>query len=123
MEFGELTIDYLIDTGALKSTISVADLRKISFLAPQKDLNEVAPPDFQRMVANRHLERPCATVEFHFEVGDFFVKQRFIVITNLTKSLFGLLFLQTTAPIQTCIKEHSLFFIFHANEACRQHVL
>ena len=34
-EFWELTIDSLIDTGALTSAISEADLRKIRLLKPQ----------------------------------------------------------------------------------------
>ena len=35
MDFGELTLDGLVDTGALSNAIHEADLRKISLLAPQ----------------------------------------------------------------------------------------
>ena len=35
MDFGELTLDGLVDTGALSSAIPEADLRKIRLLAPQ----------------------------------------------------------------------------------------
>ena len=47
MDFGELTIDGLIDTGALSSAIPEADLRKIRLLDPHTILNEGPPPEFQ----------------------------------------------------------------------------
>ena len=43
MEFGELNIDGLIDTGALSSAIPEADLRKIRLLAPHTILNYGRP--------------------------------------------------------------------------------
>ena len=46
MDFGELNIDGLIDTGALSSAIPEADLRKIRLLAPHTILNEGPPPEF-----------------------------------------------------------------------------
>ena len=52
MDFGELIIDGLIDTGALPSAISEADLRKFRLLAPHTILNEGPPPEFQIMLAN-----------------------------------------------------------------------
>ena len=45
MDFGELKIDGLIDTGALSSAIPEADLRKIRLLAPHTILNEGPPPE------------------------------------------------------------------------------
>ena len=44
MDFGEIKIDGLIDTGALSSAIPEADLRKIRLLAPHTIINEVPPP-------------------------------------------------------------------------------
>ena len=69
MDFGELNIDGLIDTGVLSSAIPEADLRKIRLLAPHTTLNE-GIKEFQIMVANGQLEAPIATVELQFEVGD-----------------------------------------------------
>ena len=40
MDFGELTLDGLVDTGALSSAIPEADLRKIRLLAPQSKIKE-----------------------------------------------------------------------------------
>ena len=99
MDFGELNIDGLIDTGALSSAIPEADLRKIRLTASHTILNEGPPPDFQIMVANGQLEAPIATVELQFEVGDITFRQKFIVMTNLRSPLNGLLFLQRNSTI------------------------
>ena len=58
MDFGELTLDGLVDTGALSSAIPEADLRKIRLLAPQSIVKEGPAPNFQIMVANGQLETP-----------------------------------------------------------------
>ena len=99
MDFGELKIAGLKNTGALSSAIPEADLRKIRLLAPYTILNEGPPPEFQIMVANGQLEAPIATVEFQFEVGDITFREKFIVMTNLTSPLIGLLFLQRNSTI------------------------
>ena len=99
LDFGELNINGLIDTGALSSAIPEADFRKIRLLAPHTILNEGPPPEFQIMVANGQLEAPIATVELQFEVGDITFKENFIVMTNLTSPSIGLLFIQRNSTI------------------------
>ena len=99
MDFGELNIDGLIDTGALSSAIPEADSRKIRLLDPYTILNEGPPPEFQNMVANGQLEAAIATVEVQFEVGDITFREKFIVMKNLTSPLIGLLFLQRNGTI------------------------
>ena len=99
MDFGELNIDGLIDTGALSSAIPEAELRKIRLLAPRTILSEGPLTEFQIMVANGQLEAAIATVELQFEVGDLTFKEKFIVMRNLTSPLIGLLFLQRNSTI------------------------
>ena len=99
MDFEELNIDGLIDTGALSSAILQADVRKIRLLAPYTKVSEGPPPEFQIMVANGQLEAPIATVELQFEVNDFTFREKFIVMTNLTSPLIGPLFLQRNSTI------------------------
>ena len=94
MDFGELTIDGLIDTGALSSAIPEMDLRKIQLLTPQSVIREGPPPNFQIMVANGQLENPKSTIELKFEVGDIEFHEIFIVTENLTGPIIGLMFLQ-----------------------------
>ena len=99
LDFGELNIDGPIDTGALSSAIPEADLRKIRLLAPHTILNEGPPPEFQNMVANGQLDVPIATVELQSEVGDITFREKFIVMTNVTSPLIGLLLLQRNSTI------------------------
>ena len=99
MDFGELNIDGLMDTAALSSANPEANLRKFRLLAPHTILNEGPPPEFQIMVANGQLEAPIATVELQFEVGDITFREKFIVMTNLTSPMIGLLFLQRNSTI------------------------
>ena len=94
MDFGELTIDGLIDTGALSSAIPEMDLRKIRLLSPQSVIREGPPPNFQIMVANGQLETPKSTIELKFEVGDIEFHEVFIVMEHLTGPIIGLMFLQ-----------------------------
>ena len=99
MDFGELTLDGLVDTGALSSAIPEADLRKIRLLAPQSIIKEGPAPNFQIMVANGQLEDPKSTVELKFEVGDIDFYEIFIVMEKLTSPLIGLSFLQRNNTI------------------------
>ena len=115
-DFGELTIDSLIDTGALTGAISEADLRKIRLLAPQATFDEGLPPDFQSMVPSGRSKTPSATTELQFEVGVILFKQGFIVKTNLTNPIF--------VRLRETMRQGVLdFHFFHASQACRQHVL
>ena len=94
MDFGELTIDGLIDTGALSSAIPEADLSKIRLLAPQSIVKKGPAPTFHIMVANGQLETPKRTVELKFEVGDIEFHEVFIVLEKLNGPIKGLMFLQ-----------------------------
>ena len=99
MDFGELTLDGLVDTGTLSSAIPEADLRKIRLLAPQSIVKEGPAPHFQIMVANGQLETPKSTVELKFEVGDIEFHEICIVMEKLTSPLIGLSFLQRNNTI------------------------
>ena len=78
--FGELTLDGLVDTGALSSAMAEADLRKIQVLAPQSIVKEGPAPNFQLMVANGQLQTPKSTVELKFEVGNIEFHEILIVM-------------------------------------------
>ena len=52
MDFEKLTLEGLIDTGALNSAISEADLNKIKLLSNEANKDTGPAPNFQIMVAN-----------------------------------------------------------------------
>ena len=96
MDFGELTIDGLIDTGHyLVQSQKWASGKSDSYLHnPLSGKVEGPPPNFQIMVANGQLETPKSTIEPKFEVGDFEFHEIFIVMEHLTGPIIGLMFLQ-----------------------------
>ena len=83
----------------MSGAIPEADLRKIRLPAPHTRLNEGPPPEVQMMVANGQLEAAIVIVELQFEVGDITFRGKFIVVTNLTRYLIGLFFLQRNSTI------------------------
>ena len=94
MDFEELHIDGLMETGALSSAISETDIGRNRLLAPHTNLTEGFSPEFQIMVVNGHLEATIATVGMQFKVSGSTVREKNTVLTNLMSSLIGLLFLQ-----------------------------
>ena len=99
MDFERLTLDGLIDTGALTSAISEQDLNKIRLLASEAIKETGPPPNFQMMVANGQLEVPIGTVLLEFEMADFMLKENFIIMNNLPNPLIGLCFLRRNNAI------------------------
>ena len=75
MDFGGLTIDGLIDTGALSGAIPEADFNKIRLSATKAIIEEIAPLDFHIIVANGGIEQPGGTVITQLKVGDFRVQR------------------------------------------------
>ena len=99
MDFEKLTLDGLIDTGALTSAISEQGLNKIKLLANEAIKETGPPPIFQIMVAIGQLEVPIGTVLLEFEVADFILKENFIIMKNLQNPLIGLCFLRRNNAI------------------------
>ena len=99
MYTGELTLDGLVDTGALSTAIPETDLRKIRVLSPQSSVKEGPVPNFQSMVANGQLETLKSTVELNFEVGDMDFHVTFVVMEKVTSPLIGVSFLQRNNTI------------------------
>ena len=111
MDFGEPTLDGLIDTGAHSSAIPEADLEIIRLLAPQSIVKEGPAPSFQIMVANGDLETPKSTVELKFEVRDIEFHETFIVMEKLSSPIIGLMFLQRNHTVLD-MRQGILKFLF-----------
>ena len=110
----KLTIDGLIDTGALSSAIPEMDLQKVLLLSPQSVIRECPSSNFQIMVANGQLETPKSTIELKFEVGDIEFHGIFIVKEHLTGPIIRLLFLQqnhTVLDMRQGILKFPFFFM------------
>ena len=99
MDFEKLTLDGLIDTGALTSAMSEQELNQIKLLAPEAITDTGPAPNFQMMAANGQLETPIGTVCLTFEVADFMFKENFIVMKVLPNPLIGLCLLKRNNAI------------------------
>ena len=99
MDFEKLTLDGLIDSGALTSAISERELNKIKLLAPEAISDTGAAPNFQIMVANGQLEKPIGTVCLTVEVADFMFKGNFIIMNVSPNPLIEHCFLKKNNAI------------------------
>ena len=115
VDFVESTTDGPIDTGTTTSATSEAHLQEIRLLAPQTSFYGGPFPDFQVMVANRHLKTPGAAVQLLFEVGDILSRERFIVMTHLTSRIIGLIFYKEIALLKYAPSSTQFPFPFHAD--------
>ena len=93
MDFQDLTLDALIDSGALVNCISETDYNKILQMSPKDIVKELEPPLFKLQVANGDIETPTKTIILQFEIGDWNFKETFIVAKRLTGPILGLTFL------------------------------
>ena len=115
MDFGEINIGGLIDTGDLSGAIPEANLRKIRLLAPHTLLNEGPPPEFQIMAANGQLKAPIATVDLQFEV-DTLRSEKNSLSGQTSPALWSVSFsYNATVPCSICVKEPWTFPSFQCN--------
>ena len=99
MDFQDLTLDALIDSGALVNCISETDYNKILQMSPKDIVKELEPPTFKLQVANGDIETPTKTIILKFEIGDWNFKETFIVAKRLTGPILGLTFLKNNSAI------------------------
>ena len=99
MDFTDLTIQGLIETGGLSSSISKTYIEEIKQNTRSKILKEGPSTAFQILVANVQLETPIASTEMQFEVSDITLVDRFIVMANIATPSIGLLFLQHNGAV------------------------
>ena len=111
LDFGELTLDGLVDTGALSNTIPVADLRKIRLLTHQSTSTESQATTFQILVTKGQLKNLKSFLELKFEVGDIKFHEFYFVMENLTSPVIGLSLLQRNKTILD-MRQGVLIFTF-----------
>ena len=99
MDFNNLSVDALVDSGALVNCLPESELQKIKSVSPDNILKEMDPPTFKLQVANGDIETPTKTVQLQFELGDWTFKETFIVATKMTGPILGLTFLKNNSAI------------------------
>ena len=70
MYFNNLSLDALINSGALVNCLPENKIEKIKSISPDNILKEMDPPTFKLQVANGDIEAPTKPVQLQFEIGD-----------------------------------------------------
>ena len=99
MDFNNLSVDALVDSGAPVNCLPENELQKIKSVSPDNILKEMDPPAFKLQVANGDIETPTKTVQLQFELGDWTFKETFIVATKMTGPILGLTFLDVSQAL------------------------
>ena len=99
MDFNNLSVDALVDSGALVNCLPESEYQKIKSVSPDNILKEMDPPAFKLQVANDNIETPTKTVQLQFELGDWTFKETFIVATKMTGPILGLTILKNNSAI------------------------
>ena len=94
-----LTVDALVDSGAIVSAIAYDELDTIKQKAPNNILEIDEPPNFQIQVANGQLEKPLSTVTLKFEIGDNIFAEHVVVMKKLTGPIIGLHFMRNNSVV------------------------
>ena len=99
MDFNNLSMDALIDSGALVNCLPESEFNKLKPVSPDNIIKKMDPPTFKLHVANGDIETPRKTVQLQFEIRDLTFKETFIVATKMTGSILGLTFLKNNSTI------------------------
>ena len=94
-----LTTDALVDSGAYVSAIAQRELDRIQQQARCNILKNDDPPNFQIQITNGQLEKPTATATLKFDIGDHKFAKHFVVMKNLTGSIFCLHFMKHNSVV------------------------
>ena len=71
LEFGVLTMDGLVDSGAFINAMSWSDYIAIKLNSDNCVIKEYPQPPFKIECANTQLEQPIATANIQFNIGTF----------------------------------------------------
>ena len=127
VDFQDLTLDALIDSGALVNCISETEYNKFLQMSPEDIVKELEPPSFKLHVANSDIETPTKTIILQFEIGDWNFKETFIVAKPLTGPILGLTFLKNNSAIldvsQGLLHFPHLTYSIETNEYTRNRTL
>ena len=99
MDFNNISVDALVDSGALVNCLPESEYHKIKSVSPDNILKEMDLPTFKLQVANGDIETPTKTVQLQFELGDWKFKETFIVATKMTGPILGLTFLKNNSAL------------------------
>ena len=99
VEFNNVKIDALVDSGAYINAIRERDAEKINPNASQSIINNAPPPPFKVQYANAELEQPLTTYTLRLKIWDYTFEETFIIMNQTSFPIIGLAFLRKHVAI------------------------
>ena len=94
LEFGEITMDGLVDSGAFINAKSWSDYNIIKMSSDNCVIKEYPQPPFKIECANAQLEQPIATADIQFNIGTYTFTDTFVIQSKTSFPIIGLSFMR-----------------------------
>ena len=94
LEFGEITMDGLVDSGAFINAMSWSDYNAIKMNSENCVIEEYPQPPFKIECANAQLEQPIATADIQFNIGTYTFTDTFVILSKTSFPIIGLNFMR-----------------------------
>ena len=90
LEFGEITLDVLVDSGAFINAMSWSDYNAIKISSDNCVIKEYPQPPFKIECANAQQEQPIATADIQFNIGTYTFTGTFVILSKTSFPIIGL---------------------------------
>ena len=94
LEFGEITMDGLVNSGAFINAMSWSDYNAIKMNSDSCVIKEYPQPPFKIECANAQLEQPIATADIQFNIGTYTFTNTFVILSKTSFPIIGLNFMR-----------------------------
>ena len=94
LEFGELTMDGFVDSGAFINAMSWSDYNAFKMNSDNCVIKEYPQPPFNIECANAQLEQPIATADIQFNIGTYTFTDTFVILSKTFFPIIGLNFMR-----------------------------
>ena len=94
LEFGEITMDGLVDSGAFINAMSWSVYNAIKMNSDNCVIKEYPQPPFKIECANAQLEQPIATADIQFNIGTYTFTDTFVILSKTSFPIIGLNFMR-----------------------------
>ena len=114
LQFDKYENHALLDTGAIQSEMSEAELRKIITAHPEVILQKLppSPPNFKNQIANGNLVPERKQVLIRFDVAGKVFEETFLILPTMGTIFIGMVFFEKYS-VNLDIKNHLVHFPNH----------
>ena len=95
LDFGKITMDVLVDSGAFINAMSWSDYNAIKMSSDNCIIKEYPQPPFRNECASAPLEQPIATADIQFNIGTYQLTDTFVIFSMTSCPIIGLNFMRS----------------------------